>query len=184
VHLCFVHRATQPSTRSIPEMRTERTDDGVAMYARRGDAPERRVHYWFPHMVEIPLFPIPGEPVVCPFFNWKTPIDDGHTLFIAAAAVPEELADRINDDEIGGRTMEPDAAAELMMGIRRPKSVTEEDYVAMVGQGMFADRSNERLGSSDIGVIEVRRLWREALADVTGETSGRSARTTAASLPS
>jgi 5,5'-dehydrodivanillate O-demethylase oxygenase subunit len=165
VHLCFVHRATQPSTRSIPEMRVERTDAGVAMYARRNGT-ERRVHYWFPHMVEIPLFPIPGEPVVCPFFNWKTPIDDGHTLFIAAAAVPADLVDRINDEEIGGRTMPPEAAVELMSGMRRAASVTEEDYVAMVGQGRFADRSNERLGRSDIGVLEIRRLWRQRLAEL------------------
>ena len=38
--------------------------------------------------------------------------------------------------------MEASAADELMSGARRPASVTEEDYVAMVGQGTIADRSS------------------------------------------
>ncbi len=33
----------------------------------------------------------------------------------------------------------------------------------MVGQGTLADRSNERLGRSDVAVIQLRKLWREAL---------------------
>ena len=65
--------------------------------------------------------------------------------------------------DIAGRTMEASAADELMSGTRRPASVTEEDYVAMVGQGTVADRSTERLGRSDVGIVELRRLWRERL---------------------
>ena len=59
--------------------------------------------------------------------------------------------------------MDPAAAADLLAGRRRPASTTEEDYVAMVGQGTFADRSVERLGRSDIGVVALRRLFSEAL---------------------
>jgi hypothetical protein len=59
--------------------------------------------------------------------------------------------------------MEASAGPELLAGIRRPASVTEEDYVAVVGQGTVADRVNERLGRSDVGIIELRRLWKEAL---------------------
>ncbi|MBA2279710.1 MAG: Rieske 2Fe-2S domain-containing protein [Actinomycetota bacterium] len=167
VHLCFVHRATQPFTRVIPEVRAERSGDGVAMTAVR-DGVERHTKYWFPHLIQLPLWPIPGERIECPFFNWKVPVDDGHTLFIAATAVPEHLADRVDDEEIGGRTMEAAAGPGLLAGDRRPASVTEEDYVAIVGQGTFADRVGERLGRSDVGVIELRRLWQEHLDALAG----------------
>ena len=80
-------------------------------------------------------------------------------------AVPAGLLDEIEDpEEMGGRTMPADAGPQLLAGARRPESVTEEDYVAMVGQGTIADRVNERLGRSDIGIVELRRLWSEQLA--------------------
>ncbi len=61
----------------------------------------------------------------------------------------------------------PDGAgAELLSATRRPESITEEDYVAMVGQGPFADRSNERLGRSDLAVIKLRKIWRDAVDEL------------------
>jgi 5,5'-dehydrodivanillate O-demethylase len=163
VHLCFVHHETQPHTRAIPQVRAERTEGGIAMTAVRGGV-ERQTHYWFPHMIELPLFPVQGERVDCPFFNWQLAVDDDHTLFIATAAVPEALVGRVDPEAIGGRTMDAEAGPALLAGTRRASSVTEEDYVTIVGQGPFADRENERLGRSDVGVIELRRLWREHLA--------------------
>jgi 5,5'-dehydrodivanillate O-demethylase oxygenase subunit len=38
-----------------------------------------------------------------------------------------------------------------------------EDYVAQVGQGTIADRSDERLGRTDVGVILLRKLWQREL---------------------
>lgn len=161
VHLSFVHRATEPFTREIPEVRAERVEQGISMTAiRRGVA--RSTTYWFPQMIQLPLYLIPGDRTEFAFFNWVVPVDDTHTMFVAATAIPEHLADRVRPD-IAGRTMEASAADELMSGMRRPASVTEEDYVAMVGQGTIADRSAERLGRSDVGIVELRRLWRERL---------------------
>jgi hypothetical protein len=40
--------------------------------------------------------------------------------------------------------------------------------IAQMGQGAIADRENDHLGKSDVGVILIRKLWREelqALAD-------------------
>lgn len=169
VHLSFVHRASEPFTREVPEVRAERTPDGIAMTAVRGGV-ARRTHYWFPLMIQLPLYLIPGDRTEFPFFNWPVPVDDTHTTFIAATAIPEHLADRVRPD-IAGRTMEPSAAAALLAGTRRPASVTEEDYVAMVGQGTIADRKHERLGRSDVGIVELRRLWRERLAEATAGTA-------------
>lgn len=38
-----------------------------------------------------------------------------------------------------------------------------EDYVTQIGQGRYADRTNEHLGRIDQGVVFVRRLWRREL---------------------
>lgn len=164
VHLSFVHRTTEPFTRAIPEVQAERTESGITMTATRSGV-TRRTRYWFPQLIQLPLYLIPGEQLGFQFFNWAVPIDDGHTMFIAATAIPEHLAHRVRKD-IAGRTMAASAASELMTGARRPASVTEEDYVAIVGQGTVADRTNERLGRSDVGIIELRRIWQEQLASV------------------
>lgn len=37
-----------------------------------------------------------------------------------------------------------------------------QDYVAAVGQGTIVDRSQEKLGRSDLGIVTLRRIyWRE-----------------------
>ncbi len=83
----------------------------------------------------------------------------------SATVIPEALADRV-PRAMAGRVMPEGAHAELMAGVRRPESITEEDYVAMVGQGTVADRTNERLGRSDVAVIKLRRLWADAIGEL------------------
>jgi 5,5'-dehydrodivanillate O-demethylase len=41
--------------------------------------------------------------------------------------------------------------------------VHTQDYVAQVGQGSLADRAQEHLGRSDIGVILFRKIWEREL---------------------
>ena len=41
--------------------------------------------------------------------------------------------------------------------------VHSQDYVAQVGQGALADRAQEHLGRSDIGVILFRKIWEREL---------------------
>jgi 5,5'-dehydrodivanillate O-demethylase len=41
--------------------------------------------------------------------------------------------------------------------------VHTQDYVAQVGQGSIADRSEEHLGRSDVGIILFRRIWQREL---------------------
>ena len=38
-----------------------------------------------------------------------------------------------------------------------------QDDVAQVGQGVVADRSRERLGRADAGIIAIRRVWTREL---------------------
>jgi 5,5'-dehydrodivanillate O-demethylase len=41
-----------------------------------------------------------------------------------------------------------------------------EDYVAQVGQGAIQNRSNERLGRRDMGVVALRKVWERELRAV------------------
>lgn len=164
VHLSFVHRDSQPFTREIADFSVEPADHGLALVQRRSTG-VRRTWIHFPQMIHIPMRPPSGATEEYDFFNWVVPIDDTSSFFIAAVAVPEELADRAHE-LVAGRTMSADVAGDLMAGRRRPASTTEEDYVAMVGQGAVADRSTERLGRSDVGVVALRRLFEHALAEL------------------
>ena len=92
VHLSFVHRATEPFTREVPEVRAERVAQGISMTAIRGGV-ARSTTYWFPQMIQLPLYLIPGDRTEFAFFNWVVPVDDTHTVFVAATAIPEDLAD-------------------------------------------------------------------------------------------
>lgn len=47
--------------------------------------------------------------------------------------------------------------------------VNAQDYVAQVGQGGIADRSNEHLGRSDLGVILFRKIWERELRALKGK---------------
>ncbi len=162
VHTAFVHRGTEPYAREVPTVGVERTGDGLAVTAVRSGVP-RRTWYRFPYLIQIPMRHIVDDETELHFFNWAVPVDDGSTVFIAATAVPEALVDRVRDDQ-AGRSMDAADAEDLVAGRRAPSSVTEEDYVALVGQGRFVDRSRERLGRSDVAVVALRRLWRDALA--------------------
>ncbi len=45
----------------------------------------------------------------------------------------------------------------------KTKVVSAQDYVAQVGQGAIADRPNEHLGRTDVGVILLRKMWTREL---------------------
>lgn len=161
VHLSFTHHHSQPFTREIAEFDVEPAEHGLAIVQRRSSG-ERRTWIHFPQLIHIPMRPPSGDGTEYHFFNWVVPVDDTSSFFIAAVAVPPGLADRAHEF-VAGRTMDADVIGPLLAGRRRPASTTEEDFVAMVGQGTVADRSTERLGRSDVGVVALRRLFEEAL---------------------
>ena len=49
---------------------------------------------------------------------------------------------------------------------RRTDYVMIEDEMAQSGQGAIADRTRERLGHSDNGVVMLRKLWERELARI------------------
>jgi 5,5'-dehydrodivanillate O-demethylase len=111
-------------------------------------------------------------------FAWRVPINDDEHLsfavvghFLDEAAViafherKREHAERVKE------TIPADVAGEMIIQgtahitefLDHPDLVNIEDNVGQVGMGRIADRENERLGESDKGVVQVRRMWRRIL---------------------
>lgn len=104
-------------------------------------------------------------------FDWHTPVDDRSTLRVtwAFARVPREKEPYqqplpvpswrgpLCDDD--GRWL-----------CERPSN---QDFVAMVGQGQIADRTHEHLGASDRGVVMLRKRF---LAELEAVAAGHDAK--------
>jgi 5,5'-dehydrodivanillate O-demethylase len=80
---------------------------------------------------------------------------------------------------------DPRSVAELGAAVRRgaiqldelkdhPDLVGIQDDVAQLGQGAIADRENEYLGRSDVGIVLLRRLW---LRELDALAAGRALKT-------
>ena len=105
-------------------------------------------------------------------FEWRVPVDDDTTLSVGwfFDRVPEEMEPFDQDtipywygpirDEQTGRWI--------------TSHVMNQDFVAWVGQGIVADRTQEHLGESDRGVILMRRRLLEEAKTVSegGEPKG------------
>lgn len=96
-------------------------------------------------------------------FEWRVPVDDETTLHVAW----------FNDPVPGTELFEQPRIPYWQGPIRDPGSgrwitshVMNQDFVAWIGQGRVADRTQEHLGESDRGVILLRRRMLEEAAVV------------------
>ena len=169
-HLSFVHQWPQ-ATRlgaeigaAIPELKYEETTGGIRQTAiRPGNV---RVSDWtFPNNNNVfGAPPRPGDPWLNSVV-WAVPVDDENTLRIALKSYPGGEAGaeiRRNGGVASARTM--DNAALLFGEHRLPDvgasdRIRAQDYVAVRGQGVIYDRTQERLGASDAGIALLRRIF-------------------------
>lgn len=97
-------------------------------------------------------------------FEWRVPIDDEHTLSVVwhFSRVPIErepyVQERIPAWE--GPVIDP------LTGRMITSHIMNQDFVAWVGQGTIADRTQEHLGASDRGVIAMRKRFVADLAAI------------------
>ena len=94
-------------------------------------------------------------------FEWRVPIDDANTLSVGwfFDRVPNEMEPFTQDripywyapvkDPVTGRFI--------------TTHVMNQDFIAWVGQGTIADRTEEHLGESDRGIIMMRRKMLEQI---------------------
>jgi len=102
---------------------------------------------------------------------WMTPVDDENTMRFLIYSIPStdpETDKRIREYFEKYSEYNPaDHHDELFYENKMPDDklvqlTSAQDYVAAVGQGTIVDRSQEKLGRSDMGIVTLRRIyWRE-----------------------
>jgi len=172
-HVSFVHCGGQfgeAITRDIPQLEYEETEFGIIQRATRAGGNVRESDFQFPNANHI-ILPVPGDDSLpwYDLFVWKVPIDETHTgmFSISSSPIGGEAGEQIKEKISFRQGYNAYDYHEDIMHKRMPANmgnlVQAQDYLAQVGQGAIADRSAERLGQSDAGVILLRRIMRREL---------------------
>ncbi|WP_228126689.1 aromatic ring-hydroxylating dioxygenase subunit alpha [Candidatus Viadribacter manganicus] len=195
VHVSFVHHWGKVGSfgavvaATVPELSYEETDAGIRQTAVRSETSKRVSDWTFPNNNHISH---PTLELNDPWVDvgvWMTPVDDENTMRFLIYSIPStdsatdarireyfEKYSEYNpadhhDDLILHRKLPDDKLVQL---------TSAQDYVAAVGQGAIVDRTQERLGRSDMGIALLRRLyWREMDAIDKGVPGKRWARLSA-----
>ena len=104
-------------------------------------------------------------------FEWRVPIDDEHTLSVTwkYTRVPAEREPYVQEKIPTWYGPLTDADGKWI-----DTHVMNQDFLAWVGQGKIADRTQERLSASDRGIVAIRRRFFEELESIGagGEAKG------------
>jgi phenylpropionate dioxygenase-like ring-hydroxylating dioxygenase large terminal subunit len=150
-HTAFVHLSMKLWTKTVPKFVIEETENGIHMQAIRGDY-VRHTYWQLPNRLSIlNEYWKPSTHLT----TWIVPLDDAHTrtyrYFFTPAATPR---------------------AKLMVRAKwkllqhRLETIVKEDTIVQEGQGVVADRTRERLATSDRGVLILRRLFQQGMRGV------------------
>jgi hypothetical protein len=90
--------------------------------------------------------------------DFRTPVDDTHTMEYRMCFVPSATRMPITEDPPFERSPFKDADGSFRLDI-----ITAQDALAWESQGAITDRSREHLGAADRGVIMLRKLIREQI---------------------
>lgn len=93
-------------------------------------------------------------------FEWRVPIDDENTLSVGWF-IDELPGDAPFEQEVIPSWDAPVKDAETGRWIS--SGIMNQDFIAWLGQGVIADRSQEHLGESDRGVILIRKRFLDDL---------------------
>lgn len=182
LHVHFVHKVSTDEIGLVefPRIEVRETEYGIL---RKGFRKEHghnvtRTAYWMMPNVHYTFTPGRGSaPQWMLHLAWRVPINDEEMCsFIASTSKggreglkprpethpdPNVLTADILADRIRVQDLDPDY----------PGLFNVQDNVALAGQGRIVDRSQDRLGQSDKGVIFLRKLWeRELKAIAAGRT--------------
>jgi 5,5'-dehydrodivanillate O-demethylase len=177
-HLRFVHGGEDKfgaaTGRSI---KVEESDWGVTLTFTRHDGELFVSQYGMPNMIQVAAFPTDPEVGWLESLFWWVPIDDECHMQFGVHRVPVkgEAARRIRDKREARRTQidlaHQRVADDVLAGRismrdidpNRCDMVRLQDDIAQAGQGRIVERKLDHLGSSDVGVVALRKLWRREL---------------------
>jgi 5,5'-dehydrodivanillate O-demethylase len=141
--------------REIPQVSWHPDEYGIKCIARRANY-DRATHIILPTTNRLPQ-PWPGGKFKWPRYSaiFRTPVDDTHTLILSTVFTPF----------VDGKA--PELPPGLTFDITDQLHVHRlQDYQAICSQDEIYDRTTERLGASDRGVILLRQMIREGIEAV------------------
>jgi 5,5'-dehydrodivanillate O-demethylase len=190
-HVTFTHSETlkrrfnQPEYFTVPALSAEETEYGIRTAVMRPGKPADYFHFHMPNINQAP----PSGRVETGMREaqnlrahrlfWRVPIDDDHCVSYVVSWLPltGDAAREFEEKRQSLRStlsVSPNELGEqVLKGKLRVKEIDKdlsqyylfwlEDYVVQVGQGAIPDRSNDRLGRMDVGVILLRKIWEREL---------------------
>ena len=184
-HAPFVHRGaysvSSANNRSgLPEISKHESPWGTTSYASFAQGWRNVFQFFMPNAY---AFRNPSPEPECVWedrMQWDVPLDDQHSLEFrlrrlpltgkaaeeyrarraATATEPKVSVAQMGDAVLSGKVNFQDLDKFFNDKIAL---VHTQDYVAQVGQGAIADRSDEHLGRSDVGIILFRKIWQREL---------------------
>lgn len=207
VHVAFTHQKSHFTAHGlsiVPAISAVETDWGVTCFAQRPGDLVRATAIGMPNIGNVAGGAPPSEDEGwSEFIAWRVPIDDElHVSFnVHMTHITGEARERLLQRKAAQLRTPPGepshvVAARVLRGELdwsevddRPDIVNIQDHASQVGQGLIADRGQDRLGRSDAGVILLRQVWaRELRAFAEGRPLKEWARTervqaTSGSLP-
>ncbi len=185
VHIGFLH-ANSPYdgniNKHVPLIKTEETGFGIAQYGERESGPMRATFYQPPTTTSWAQAPTyPEETGWRDMLGFRVPIDDDThiTHTVTFAKVPPEKRDafmqrrRAEWEELSKLPPAEEIADAVLSGKMRFKDIPWrgngadmtriQDRIALMGQGVIADRKMERLGQADAAIILLRDIWRREM---------------------
>jgi 5,5'-dehydrodivanillate O-demethylase oxygenase subunit len=180
VHVAFVHRNSgfsQGGLVGVPRVSAKETGWGIALSAKREGIGTRVTQLGMPNILHIKSSPRTPGGGWSDLFAWRVPLDDfSHLSFnIHLHRLSGEAAEKHLERQARRSSNTFPPARELAAAIRRGDMTIEEvkdhpdivgiqDDVAQLGQGAIADRENEHLGRSDVGIALIRSIWLRELS--------------------
>src|SRR5262249_22542868 len=178
VHLSFVHRqgASHQGLYDLPRITAEETAYGIVRHGTRARGAVPVSLHLMPNVTRVIIPPMAGMQGAG---GWRdtylcfVPVDDEqHRAFVAQFIhVTGEAAEAYRAQReryqaaLAAARPSSEVAADVLAGklriqdVEHPDLVIVQDKVAQAGQGAIADRTRERLGRSDVGVVLLRRIW-------------------------
>ena len=192
-HVIFTHRdsivrSDRPDQLAVRQISAEETEYGIRTAI---NVPGKQVIYLNFHMPNINQVRIQvmiegskedAGSLWSDRLFWRVPVDDNHSVSYSTDWIPlqgqaaVEFQQRRQQARATFSSMassHKDLGEAVLKGKMELKGIDQktnmyqlflaEDYAVQVGQGAVADRSNERLGRSDVGTFLLRKLWEREL---------------------
>ncbi len=182
-HVPFVHRGAYLSTNirsGLPTISKKESDWGTTGYATFPGGWTNVLQFVMPNAY---TFRNPSPDPEIPWddrIQWDVPMDDERSLQFRLRLVPVigEAARQYQERQTALVAKETfsitDAGESVLKGklsfddlekLTNDKIslIHAQDYVSQVGQGIIADRGQEHLGRSDVGVMLFRKIWEREL---------------------